>query len=345
MRCPKLGELPPPPPGRTGWPWTEETPPLPATTPAGSPWPSISLVTPSYNQAAYLEETIRSILLQGYPNLEYIIVDGGSTDESVAIIKKYAHWLTRWVSEPDRGQPHAINKGLAGCTGEIFQWINSDDYLLGGSLGKIAMALDDADAVAGAVLNFDETGFRECLVPGQLDAVKLIYGDPSTRWHQPGLWLRRKGVIACDGIDDSYHYSFDWDLTIRYLGKYLRVNRLPDVLVHFRLHSQSKTVSNWERFMEERYRILHKLGKTSSQSLIRTACCQQIRRLDWRDFVNTIREDRQQSRLLRLLRLGAAACRDPRTRLTRFTLGALRRVLFPVAATQEKQEVTYEPTR
>lgn len=345
MHCPKLGELPPPPPGRTGWPWTEETPPLPATKPTGGPWPSISIVTPSFNQGIYLEETIRSVLLQGYPNLEYIIVDGGSTDESVAIIKKYAHWLTHWVSEPDRGQPHAINKGLARCTGEIFQWINSDDYLLAGALLRIASTLDDADAVAGVVLNFDELGFREYLVPGQLDAVKLIFGDPSTKWHQPGLWLRRQGVIACGGIDDSYHYSFDWDLTIRYLGMYPHVKHLTDVLVHFRLHPQSKTVSTWDRFMEERYHILHKLSESSSQPLIRTACHQQIRRLDWRDFVNAIREDRKQSRLLRLLRLGTAACRDPRTRLTRFTFGALRRVLFPVAATEDKQEVTYEPTR
>ncbi len=345
MHCPKLGELPPPPLGRTGWPWTEETPPLAATMPDGGPWPSISIVTPSFNQGVYLEETIRSILLQGYPNLEYIIVDGGSTDESVAIIKKYEPWLTYWVSEPDQGQPDAINKGLARCNGEIFQWINPDDYLLAGVLGKIAAVIDNADAVAGVVLNFDEAGVREYIVPGELDAVKLIFSDSSTRWHQPGLWLRRQGVIDCGGIDDFYHYSFDWDLTIRYLGRYPRVNHLPDVLVHFRLHPQSKTVSCWERFMQERYRILHKLGDTSSQLLIRTACRQQIRLLDWRDFVNTIREDRRQSRLLRLLRLSAAACRDPRTRLTRFTLGSLRQVLFPVAATEDKQEVTYEPTR
>ena len=97
--------------------------------------------------------------------------------------------------------------------------------------------------------------------------------------------------------------------------------------------------------MQERYRILHKLKKSSSQELIRTACCQQIRRLDWREFVNTTREDRQRSRLLRALWLGARACCDPRTRLTRFTLGAIRRVLFPVTATEGRQEVTYEPTR
>ena len=334
MHCPKLVELPPPPTGRTGWPWTEETTPLPETTPAGKPWPSISIVTPSFNQGTYLEETIRSILLQGYPNLEYIIIDGGSTDESAAIIKKYERWLTYWVSEPDQGQPQAINKGLARSTGEIFHWINSDDYLLAGALGKIAAALGDADAVAGIVINFDESGHQESVVPCELNAVRMISSEPSTRWHQPGLWFRRKSVIACGGIDDSYHYSFDWDLTIRYFGRFTRVNYLQDVLVHFRLHPQSKTVATWERFLQERYRILHKLCETSPQSLIHTACRKQIRRLDWWDFINTIRDDRGQSRLLRLLQLSVAACCDPQIRLTRFTLGSIRRVLFPVAVPQ-----------
>jgi glycosyltransferase involved in cell wall biosynthesis len=302
-------------------------------------------VTPSFNQGAYLEETIRSILLQGYPQLEYIIIDGGSTDDSVAIIKKYAHWVAHWVSERDQGQAHAINKGLTRCTGEVFQWINSDDYLLAGALGKIAATVEDVDAVAGVVVNFDETGHQEQLVPGELNAVKMIFSDSSTRWHQPGLWFRRQEVIACGGIDESYHYSFDWDLTIRYLGKYTRVNYLPDVLVHFRLHPQSKTVTTWERFMQERYRILHKLAETSSQSFIRTACRQQIRRLDWWDLAARIRNDHQRPRLLRALQLCAAACCYPQIRLTRFTLGTIRRVLFPVAVTTDKPEVTYEPTR
>lgn len=98
--------------------------------PDGKPWPKISIVTPSFNQGQYIEETIRSILLQGYPNLEYIVIDGGSTDGAVDVIRKYEKWLTYWVSEPDKGQADAINKGLERCTGEIFNWINSDDILL-----------------------------------------------------------------------------------------------------------------------------------------------------------------------------------------------------------------------
>ena len=101
-------------------------------------YPKITVVTPNYNYGHYLEETIRSVLLQGYPNLEYIIIDGGSTDNSVEIIKKYESYVTYWESKPDRGQTHAINKGLERATGEIFNWINSDDILMPGALLAIA---------------------------------------------------------------------------------------------------------------------------------------------------------------------------------------------------------------
>jgi len=119
MRCPTLSGLPPPPNDRVGWPWTEATPPAGETLPDGRPWPKISIVTPSYNQGQFIEETIRSVLLQGYPNLEYLIIDGGSTDGSVEIIRKYEPWLAYWVSERDGGQSEAINKGFRRATGEI----------------------------------------------------------------------------------------------------------------------------------------------------------------------------------------------------------------------------------
>jgi len=97
-------------------------------------WPKISIITPSYNQGRYLEKTIRSVLLQGYPNLEYLVVDGGSNDKSVEIIKKYEPWIDYWISEKDSGQSHAINKGIEKSSGDLLGWLNSDDYLLQGAL-------------------------------------------------------------------------------------------------------------------------------------------------------------------------------------------------------------------
>lgn len=137
MRCPTLRELPPPPAGRTGWPWTQDSRRLPVAMPDGGPWPRLSVVTPSYNQGQFIEETIRSVLLQGYPNLEYMILDGGSDDDTVDIIRKYAPWLTYWVSEKDRGQAHAINKGLQRATGTVAGYINSDDVYLDGGLAHV----------------------------------------------------------------------------------------------------------------------------------------------------------------------------------------------------------------
>jgi glycosyltransferase involved in cell wall biosynthesis len=128
-----ISDLPIPIDGRHGWPWG-----LPESPAHLRDAPRITIVTPSFNQGQFIEETIRSVLLQGYPNLEYIIIDGGSTDESVAIIEKYAPWLKFWVSEKDRGQSHAINKGFLAATGQIYCYLNSDDVLFPGTLHRVA---------------------------------------------------------------------------------------------------------------------------------------------------------------------------------------------------------------
>src|SRR5262249_56175880 len=124
---PSIEELPPPPAGRTGWPWTEGSRSLPDRMPDGSQWPKISIVTPNYNYKHYLEWTIRSVLLQGYPNLEYIIQDDGSTDGSVELIKRYERHLAYWASDPNSGQPSVINRGLRRSNGSILAYINSAD--------------------------------------------------------------------------------------------------------------------------------------------------------------------------------------------------------------------------
>src|SRR5881409_3781716 len=145
MRCPRLRELPPAPEGKTGWPWTEETFPEEADQTSSSP-PSISIVTPSYNQATFLEETIRSVLLQGYPNLEYIVMDGGSTDGSVEIIRKYEKHLTYWTSQKDAGASDAIRKGFERATGSILAYLNSDDLYLPGAVHHLINRFKTAGA-------------------------------------------------------------------------------------------------------------------------------------------------------------------------------------------------------
>lgn len=157
-----LRELPPPPVGRKGWPWTVESPSdaIDEST-RGKPVPRLTVVTPSYNQGRFLEETIRSVLLQNHPNLEYLVMDGGSTDESAQVIERYKPWLSLSRSARDRGQAHAINLGLAPASGELLGWINSDDFYLPGAfahLSREAVRDHGADLFHGDGLIVDEHG-------------------------------------------------------------------------------------------------------------------------------------------------------------------------------------------
>ena len=154
MLCPTLKDLPPPPKDKTGWPWTEESPRLTPLMSDSSEWPTISIVTPSYNYARFIEETIRSVLLQGYPNIEYIIIDGKSSDNSAEIIRRYEKYLKFWTSEPDRGFGDAINKGYRYHTGRLFTWIGADDSFEPGCFKDVAeLHLQGYQFIIGECLN------------------------------------------------------------------------------------------------------------------------------------------------------------------------------------------------
>jgi hypothetical protein len=240
MRCPTLAELPPPPPDRRGWPWTEESPPVAAH--AG--WPSVTVVVPSYKQAAFLEETLRSILLQGYPALELLVMDGGSTDGTVEVIRKYERWIEGWVSEVDGGQSAAINKGWRRATGELVTWLNSDDLLMPGWAAEtVAPFVDDPalDLVYCDVQVIDGASRPTWVYTGHSADVDRIILYWKTPFAQQGFLMRRRLLDACGYLDESLHFTMDVEYWLRLLlarRKFLQLHR---TLAAFRIHDASKT--------------------------------------------------------------------------------------------------------
>jgi len=218
VRYPALSVLPQPPQGKTGWPWTEESPALPNTVPGGASWPKVSIVTPSLNQGQFIEETIRSVLLQGYPNLEYLVIDGGSTDGSLEIIHRYEPWLSSWVSEPDRGQSDAINKGFSKSSGEIMAWLNSDDTYAPKALATAARYFLENPAcnmLYGEAWHTDEGGrrLRPCrTVINPIPKRHILNIDPIV---QPATFWRRGLWLEIGELDTSLIWGFDWDFFIR----------------------------------------------------------------------------------------------------------------------------------
>jgi glycosyltransferase involved in cell wall biosynthesis len=251
MRCPTLEELPPPPAGRTGWPWTVETPSAPEETPQGHEWPRITIVTPSYQHGAFLEQTIRSVLLQGYPDLEYIVVDGGSDDASGEIIRRYAPWLAYWRSNSDSGQVNALNEGLALATGQWRAWLNSDDFYAPGALQRIGSVPDDASWLVGATGYVDETGnrlgrfplgYRAHSVQGQPEWVDVLCAKNSgTALPQQSTFWSKEAHAAVGELDESLEYVFEheWWVRLSYAG--YRPTLFDEELALYRHHPKQKT--------------------------------------------------------------------------------------------------------
>jgi glycosyltransferase involved in cell wall biosynthesis len=239
-----IRELPRPPRGRTGWPWTEETPPLPPIRPDGTQNPRISVITPSFNQGQYLEETIRSVLLQGYPNLEFIIQDGASSDDSVAILRKYAPFLDHWASEPDRGQSDALNQGFRRATGDLMGWLNSDDVLLPGALQAIATAAG-RDRQAGVYVGGGEfinaRGKKLSEWRNTVEQINHPLDWRRNQFFQPSAYFRRTVWEAVGPLDVSLHYAMDVDLWVR-AARQFHFCLVPGSLSRYRLHTGSKSV-------------------------------------------------------------------------------------------------------
>ena len=232
-----LSELPPPPPGRTGWPWTEES------NPVAPGLPRISIVTPSFNQGSFIEETIRSVLLQGYPDLEYIIMDGGSTDESVAIIRKYERWLKFWVSEKDAGQADAIRKGLDRITGSICAYLNSDDIYMPNSFGTVArrfLEKPEPDLVYGNLYRIDPNDRvieEHRNTPFSLSG--YLYGGAFL--HQPATFWKAQTIRSVGGVNPEFRFDMDTDLFMRLALANARFAFVRQFIAGFRVHPSSKS--------------------------------------------------------------------------------------------------------
>ncbi len=237
--------------------------------------PRITLVTPSFNQAHFLEETIVSVLSQEYPNLEYMIIDGGSTDASVEILHKYNKFLAYCVSERDRGQTDAIRKGFARATGEVMNWLNSDDLLAPGALWHIAEMVKkqpDTAIYAAAVENFTDGAFdgpRQKSIPANLTVEGCLFrnGQPVHR-HQPGIFFRKVWYEAIHGFQDNYFMCMDFDLHLRMLACNAEVMYSEQTIAYFRSHTMSKTqggnTKNTLRAIQEYMAICEQTGKKLS---------------------------------------------------------------------------------
>lgn len=250
----------------------------------------ISIITPSFNQGNYIEQTIQSVLNQNYPDLEYVIIDGGSTDNTLEIIKKYEKHLTFWSSEKDEGQADAINKGLRYCTGKIFNWLNSDDYLEPGALFVIAGKFKSGvDMVAGKVRIFQEEGTVEVIQHKNLSSESLMFWRDGIQFVEPGVWLRRDLIERCGGIDKTLNYCFDWDLYIRYLSIIKKIEYSDSLLINFRYHSNSKTITQLPKFHQEEDVILKKLSSQNELMTVRSLASKRLSAREWVKFLNVLK--------------------------------------------------------
>lgn len=210
----------------------------------------ITIVTPSLNQAEFLEQTIQSVLDQNYEPLEFIIIDGGSTDGSVDVIRRYQGHLAYWISEKDRGQSHAINKGLKMASGEVISWLNSDDLYLPHTLHTVAdyFRRNDSALIHGQTILFG-AGFKERVNGAEQKDLRVRYlaGIP---FPQPSSFFRRRVLLEVGFLDETLHYGMDYDLFVRVALNYQLLS-VEDIFTKYRLHGDSKSIAQGRAFADD----------------------------------------------------------------------------------------------
>ena len=259
MHCPTLKDLPPPPEGKTGWPWTEGNSQLPKTMPDGKPWAKISIITPNYNYGRTVEEAIRSVLLQGYPNLEYIIIDGGSADNSLEIIKRYERWLGYWVSESDEGIYDAINKGIKVASGEWIYVLGSDDILYHNKVLYEAFSDSNninADIIYGNVFfKYSQKKYLGKFNFGKLQRQNIC--------HQ-AIFFRKKVFKILGLYDTTYKILADYEFNFRWItDKRIKKKYYDKIIAIYRergISFQERDVVFRRNFSEIFYQAFQKLS-------------------------------------------------------------------------------------
>lgn len=244
-----LGELPTPSDKR-GWPWT-----LDEVSPIGHQrhdfWPRITVVTPSFNQGRFIEETIRSVLLQQYPNLEFIIMDGGSTDNTVEVIRKYEPWITYWVSQKDRGQSHAINKGFERATGDVFAWLCSDDVYMPGALHSVANAIRNQKP--SMVIGYSIVTSGPNTLEGTVDRRRPSFEAMAYNIRtlpQPSVFWTRDLWKATGPLKEDLYFMMDYELWLRMIPAAKSISYIDSILSCQRNQPEQKSTLHHPRFQE-----------------------------------------------------------------------------------------------
>jgi glycosyltransferase involved in cell wall biosynthesis len=271
VKCPLLSELPKPTDSRIGWPWTEETP-VPSH--AGGSFPKITIVTPNLNYGHFLEETIRSVLLQGYPNLEFMIIDGGSTDSSLEIVQKYEKWISYRTVEKGLGQAASINYCLRRSTGEIFNWINSDDLLMPGALHRIATLFTkfpDFQWLSGGRMMIDaNSNDLYCELDWPTRLTTLAYGIAALP--QDATFFRRSELVRLNAMRDDLENAFDSYLYTIFLREHpILLTRC--VFSKMRLHRDQKTRRIDQRSLEAKTAMIPLVNALPLRSRLCSKLC------------------------------------------------------------------------
>lgn len=243
-----------------GWPWNVEVDS--SIYDAQEKWPTISVVIPSYNQGKFIEKTIRSVLLQNYPKLELIIMDGGSSDNTPELIKKYDTWIDYWVSQKDKGQSDAINKGLNRACGEILYWINSDDYLLPDALFHVGSFrwTPETGAIVGIGHKVDIQD-QICYTP----KVPELSFEAFLRWvgygnfMQPACFFSAAAWHDCGPLNESLHFCLDVDLWLKISQKY-KFEKLEHEIAHAYIHPDAKTTAEFDKMKIETALLITQYG-------------------------------------------------------------------------------------